>query len=67
MTANLEDRVEALEREVRQLKSAVRRRAKKKQKPWWEQMAGIFKDDPLFDEIIESGKQYRQTLSRQKR
>lgn len=66
MAANLEDRVDALEREVRQLKSAVRR-SNKKQPPWWERMAGTFKDDPVFDEIVESGKRYRKALSRRKR
>ena len=58
--------VDALEREVRQLKSAVRR-SKKKPKPWWERLAGAFKDDPVFDEIVESGKRYRKALSRRKR
>ncbi|MFL6215202.1 MAG: hypothetical protein ACJ74J_15065 [Blastocatellia bacterium] len=66
MAANLEDRVNALEREVRQLKSAVRR-SKKKLKPWWERLAGTFKDDQVFDEIVESGKRYRQALPPRKR
>ena len=66
MAANLEDRVDALEREVRQLKNAVRS-SKKKPKPWWERLAGAFKDDPVFDEIVESGNRYRKGLSRRKR
>lgn len=66
MAANLKDRLDALEREVRQLKSAVRR-SKKKPQPWWERLAGTFKDDPVFDEIVESGNHYRKALSRQKR
>jgi hypothetical protein len=66
MAANLEDRIDALEREVRQLKSAVRS-SKTKPKPWWERLAGTFKDDPVFDEIVESGKRYRKALSRRKR
>lgn len=64
--ANLEERVDALEREVRILKSAVKKRGKN-QSPWWEKMAGMFKDDHLFDEIVASGKRYRRSLSSRKR
>ena len=29
--------------------------------PWWERLAGSFRDDPLFDEMIEAGRTYRQS------
>ena len=60
-TARIEKRIEALEREVRSLKRIVKE-AKSNQGPWWEQLAGTFKDDPVFDEIAEAGKKYRQSL-----
>ncbi len=59
-TANLEKRVEALEREVRSLKRLVKK-SKSDQKPWWERLAGTFKDDPVFDEIVEAGRKYRKS------
>ena len=61
MAANLEKRVEALERELKSLKSAIQ---KKSQEPWWERLAGTFEDDPIFDEIVEAGRKYRQSLVR---
>ena len=33
------------------------------QTPWWERLAGGFKDDPHFDKIIEAGKAYRRSLT----
>lgn len=62
MTAlTIEQRVEALEREVRLLRAAVNGKGKK-EKPWWERSGGMFKDDPSFDEMIEAGQRYRKSL-----
>jgi len=61
MAANLEKRVEALERELKSLKSAMQ---KKSREPWWERLAGTFEDDPIFDEIVDAGRKYRQSLVR---
>jgi hypothetical protein len=58
--ANIEKRIEALEREVRLLKRQIRK-SKSDQKPWWERLAGAFKDDPVFDEIVEAGRKYRKS------
>ena len=60
MAANLEKRVDALEREVKALKSAARNR----KEPWWIRLAGSFKDDPLFDEMTAAGKAYRKSTTR---
>jgi hypothetical protein len=62
MAANLEKRVDALERELRSLKSAVRK--DKGKGPWWERLAGAFKDDSGFDEMVEAGQKYRRSLAR---
>ncbi len=61
MAANLEKRVEALERELKSLKLAIQ---KKSRQPWWERLAGAFEDDPIFDEIVEAGRKYRKSLVR---
>ena len=62
MAANLEKRVDALERELRSLKSAVQKN--KSKRPWWELLAGAFRDDPLFDEMVEAGQKYRKSSTR---
>jgi hypothetical protein len=62
MAANLEKRVDALEREIKSLKSAVRKN--KSGGPWWERLAGTFKDDQLFDEMVEAGRKYRRSQTR---
>ena len=62
MAANLEKRVDALEREIKSLKSAVRKNMSAG--PWWERLAGTFKNDPLFDEMVEAGRKYRKSQTR---
>jgi hypothetical protein len=62
MTApTIEQRVEALEREVRLLRAAVNGKGKK-ERTWWERFGGTFKDDPLFDEMVKAGQRYRKSL-----
>ena len=45
--ATIEQRLEALEREVRLLRAAVKKKGKK-EKPWWERFGGTFKNDPCL-------------------
>jgi len=57
----LEERVAILEAEVAQLKhelevsvgSAI---------PWWEKISGTFANNQAFDEAMELGRKYRQSL-----
>lgn len=64
MTAlTIEQRVEALGREVRLLRAAVKKKGEK-EKPWWERFGGTFKDYPLFDEMVKAGQRYRRSLLR---
>ena len=56
----LENRVEALEQEMRLIKSLFHE-LKQEEKPWWVSQAGAFKDDPLFDEMVEAAQQYRKS------
>ncbi len=62
MAANLEKRVDALERALKSLKSTVQK--SKGKGPWCERLAGAFKDDPLFDEMVEAGRKYRRAQTR---
>jgi hypothetical protein len=58
--ATIEQRIEALEEEVRQLRAAVKK--PDGEQPWWERFGGMFKDDPVFDEIVDAGQTYRESL-----
>jgi hypothetical protein len=64
-TANtkLTERVTALERSLRKVQVQLREVYQVPQQPWWERLAGRFKDEPLFDEIVEAGRLYRQSLT----
>ena len=53
----LEDRVTQLEKELRQVKAQL---GSKRQVPWYRQILGEFKDDPVFDEIVRLGRQIRE-------
>jgi hypothetical protein len=56
----LEARVVALEKEVEQLRAQLPGTAKKE--PWWIAEAGRFADDPVFEEVLRLGKEYRDSL-----
>jgi hypothetical protein len=64
--ASLKERVDELEREVRQLKLVVEK-ANGDQRPWWDRLAGAFKDDPAFEKIVRAGRKYRKSLARGRR
>lgn len=52
----LEQRVIQLEATVAQLSSTP---ATAPQKPWWDDITGIFENDPLFDQAMALGADYR--------
>ncbi len=62
----LEERMDALEVEVKQLKqqsnpdTAGPDTADKA--PWWERIRGQFKDDPVYEEAMRLGREYRESL-----
>ena len=58
--AELEQRVTDLELEVRKLKSKLDKLDGVE--PWWEQIMGTFEDDPIYDEAMKRGRQYRKSL-----
>jgi DNA-binding SARP family transcriptional activator len=62
-------RIEALETEVTQLKqqlaqslSANGKEARAKSVDWVDQIWGTFANDPGFDEMVELGRKYRESL-----
>lgn len=56
--AEIEKRLAVLEGEVALLKKQVSQE-KKPKKPWWEERAGMFADDPMYDEAMRLGREYR--------
>lgn len=60
--AQLEQRVETLEKELASLKSKLE--TIDPGKPWWERIAGTFRDDPIYKKAMKLGQQYRQSLRR---
>ncbi len=59
--AQLEKRVAALEKAVEELRAQLNKPAEK-QEPWWITEAGRFANDPVFDEIVRLGREYRESL-----
>jgi hypothetical protein len=55
--AQIEKRLDALEREVNALKGRLRTR--QTDVPWWKQIAGTFKNDPAFEQASRLGRSYR--------
>jgi len=67
MTSNqIAHRIEAMERELAHLKSAVGTK-KPRSVRWWEQIAGSFAGDPAFLEAAKLGRTYRQGQRKTKR
>jgi hypothetical protein len=58
--AQLEKRVEALEKTVEELRGMVVNGGQ--QRHWWREDAGRFANDPVFDEIVRLGREYRDSL-----
>jgi hypothetical protein len=63
-STKLEERVAALEEEVAKLKSKLE--GPEASKPWWERIAGTFQDDPVYEQAMKLGQQYRRSLKPRK-
>ena len=58
---HIEERVAALEAEIARLKERLDR-GQTAQRPWWEEIAGGFANDPIFEQAMKLGEQYRRSL-----
>lgn len=56
----LEERVAILEAEVALLKNKLESDSSKT--PWWEKINGTFANDPMYDEAMQLGREYRKSL-----
>ncbi len=56
----LEQRVADLEAEVATLKRKLGNLDMTT--PWWEQIAGTFENDPIYEKAMQLGREYRQSL-----
>lgn len=56
-----------MERRLIEVEAAVERLANQRTapdptRPWWREDAGRFADDPVFEEIVRLGREYRESL-----
>jgi ABC-type cobalamin/Fe3+-siderophores transport system ATPase subunit len=58
----LEERVETLEAEVALLKSQLKS-VSSPTKPWWKKISGTFAENPAYDEAMQLGREYRESLN----
>jgi hypothetical protein len=63
--AQLAQRLETLERAVERLESRSLPHADLTRQ-WWLEDAGRFQNDPVFDEIVRLGREYRDSLKPEK-
>ena len=54
----VEQRLDALEHLVAELQQKLD--AQPAPEPWWKRVSGSFKDDPVFEEILELGRAARE-------
>ena len=58
----IEERLTAVETELQTLKQEKEQNKQQdKAIPWWEQIRGGFKDDPMYDEAMRLGHEWRQS------
>jgi hypothetical protein len=60
MPKTIEERLAQLEAEVASLKNKVENNSQST--PWWEKIVGTFADNPAYDEAMELGREYRESL-----
>ncbi len=56
-----EERLSALERDMAQVKERLEPENAQQQNPWLDLVFGAFKDDPLFEEAVRYGREWRES------
>jgi hypothetical protein len=59
--SELEERVDAFEKELAKIKDQVHKNSA--EKLWWEKIANTFQGDPAHQKAMELGTEYRRTQS----
>jgi hypothetical protein len=59
-SADIEKRVAVLEEELASLRRTVE--GSEGLKPWWERIAVTFENDPIYEQAMKLGRQYRRSL-----
>jgi phosphoenolpyruvate-protein kinase (PTS system EI component) len=57
----LENRLSAVETELALLKNKVEQKNGTNEIAWWKQHIGIFADDPMHEEAMRLGREYRES------
>ena len=60
--SNLALRMSEVEAKLEQLAQQVANQNKTADVPWWEKIWGTFANDPYYDEAMELGRKYRESL-----
>lgn len=61
MSKQIEERVAILEAEMASLKSKLEVVSSPKT-PWWQKIVGTFADNSAYDEAMQLGREYRESL-----
>ena len=64
--ADLEARIAALEAEVARLRAIVEK-PPEPEEPWWKKIAGTHANDPMFEEAMRLGREWRESFRPKKR
>jgi hypothetical protein len=64
-TAEIVKRLATLEKTVEDLAAKINRDSTTL--PWWEAQAGRFANDPIFEEAVRLGREYRESLRPRRR
>ena len=58
---SIEDRLDAIEKELSEVKKRLEEKLPTSTIPWWEQISGTFKDCPAYDEAMRLGREWRES------
>ena len=57
----LEERLTTLEQEMTRVKARLEPETSRQANPWLDYVYGAFKDDPLFEEAVKYGREWRES------
>ena len=60
-TSSVEERLTAIEKELAQIRQQLEAVKPQEAVPWWQQISGVFKDCPEFEEAVRLGREWRES------